>query len=534
MEHNNIISYAAFLKDRDKFRGAGTRTGSEFNIYDTPSHKFFKILFYFWNGDTDNAIDHSGGLLAPTWEVYDSLKKSMNSKDNLYYMFDSAWSYLKNNDENERAEKLEQFVTLLSNINCECPWYFSEIGGLGEAMNRKVTTSQYLKLEEERKKISIKCLPDSYDNRIELLLSLYRDIVWSWSRKKEIIPANLRKFDMGIYIWESPIYALNTDTVLDETSETFSSSYKLLEFHNCEIDYDSIKSGYESLNNKEGVSPEFTIDIFFDDIYEHTYNSLMMRTIGDVIVTDTAEVIYGIDGSHTYNYDSIEQGDEGAKYNNFDKVLDNESILSDNLEEANSRTVYWQDYELNGDKKLLRDKVLDGHKGSDWSKKGIVSNLLSEVGGAIVKDVKSAANRLLLGNLYTFSISKMADQLKGVLNGQVFTALNAVDEYAGTNMMGGMHNHSLNNIAGRGQKLLNNYVNDRRLGRNGEPVTNLGVLNEGFHDTTPSAHNSYQSTTLDRSEPEHVMGDIFPTIPMSERVKSLGNLNQARTLINNI
>lgn len=533
MEHNNIISYAAFLKDRDKFRGAGTRTGSDFNIYDTPSHKFFKILFYFWNGDTENSTRHSGGLLAPTWEIYDSLVDYTNSDTDLYYVFDSAWSYLKNNDENERAEKLEQFVALLSNINCECPWYFSEISGLGEAMNRKATVSQYLKLEEERKKITIKCLPDSYDNRIEVLLSLYRDIVWSWSKKKEIIPANLRKFDMGIYIWESPIYALNSDTVLDETSESYSASYKLLEFHNCEIDYDSIKSGYETMSNKEGVSPEFSIDILFDDVYEHAYNSLMMRTIGDVIVTDTAEVIYGIDGSHTYNYESIAQGEEGSKYNDSDKIFDNETNISEKLIEASTRDNYWMEYDLDADRSALVKELLPGHKGP-YQEKGFVGNLLSQVGGAIVKDVKSAANRLLLGNLYTYSISKMADQLKGVLNGQVFTALNAVDEYAGTNMMGGMHNHSLNNIAGRGQKLLNNYVNDKRLGRNGEPVTNLGVLNEGFHDTTPSAHNSYQSTTLDRSEPEHVMGDIFPTIPMSERVKSLGNLNQARTLINNI
>ena len=77
---DNIISYASFLKDRDNFRSSGTKKGSDFNFYDTPSHKFFKILFYFWNSDIDNDLNHSGGLLAPTWEFYidDGSDKYMN------------------------------------------------------------------------------------------------------------------------------------------------------------------------------------------------------------------------------------------------------------------------------------------------------------------------------------------------------------------------------------------------------------------------------------------------------------------------
>jgi hypothetical protein len=66
----------------------------------------------------------------------------------------------------------------------------------------------------------------------------------------------------------------------------FTSSYKLIEFHNCEIDYNSVKSGLSALNNKEGWSPEYTIDIMFDDCYEHNYNAFMMRTIGDIIKSD--------------------------------------------------------------------------------------------------------------------------------------------------------------------------------------------------------------------------------------------------------
>ena len=248
--NNSLISYTTFLKDRIKFKQAGG-VGNSMNLLDTPSHSFFKILFYFANNDTD--YDDEVGLLSPTWLVCDG------SDEREYYNYNTAWSYLKMNDENERAEKLKQFITLLSNINCNSPWYFSEVEGMDAVMQR--LNNGDIKFDE-RKKITIKCLPDAIDKRIETLLDLYRDITWSWKLKKEVLPANLRKFDMGLYIWESPVKGMHAyrpnggdwkDSVLDENSEEYASSYKLLEFHNCEIDYDSVKSGYSSLTNKEGI-----------------------------------------------------------------------------------------------------------------------------------------------------------------------------------------------------------------------------------------------------------------------------------------
>lgn len=546
---DNIISYAAFLKDRDNFRSAGTNHGSEMNIYDTPSHKFFKLLFYFWNDDHDRDDDHPFGLLAPTWHLFNGSERT--NRNLAYHNFDTAWTYLKNNDENERAEKLEQFVTLLSNINSESPWYFNEITGLDAAMDRKIIAGE-LKMEE-RKKISIKCLPDAYDNRIETLLGLYRDITWNWWKKCEVLPANLRKFDMGLYIWESPIYGLNSEnyvsdmnTILDEDSETYSASFKLIEFHNCEIDYDSIKSGYESINHKEGITNTFTIDIYFDDCYEHSYNSLMMRTIGDVIISDTVSVLYDDNGNgFIYNLDSIPQGQKGSYFNNYDNTLKSEEELTNRLSRAATRQDYpWNGFtnsnsqnemgnsrlgenlsmnrnserpdesnqEFNQDPEIQNTKqyadLLPGHKGSGVSNevfdavgneiaektgfgakhellpgykgsyqgKGFFGNVISEVVGAVKRDVTSSLNRLFLGNLYTYSISRMSDQLKGLMNGHIFSTLDAVDQYAGTNIMGNMEKHSLSNLTGRGQKLLNEHVNDRKQGRIGNQSTNLGNI----------------------------------------------------------
>ena len=43
---NNLISYAQILNERQKFRQSGTKKGGDFNLFDTPTTKYFKIFFY--------------------------------------------------------------------------------------------------------------------------------------------------------------------------------------------------------------------------------------------------------------------------------------------------------------------------------------------------------------------------------------------------------------------------------------------------------------------------------------------------------
>lgn len=266
---------------------------SGFNITDSPDIRFFKLLFYFYNDDDDDntRVDFfnggSSGLLAPTWLDTET--------DKNYFKYNSAWAYLKSNYEEERADALKEFVTLLSQISSESPWYFKEIGGVDEALTR-----ENWKVGEERKKISIKCMNDPIDHRIESLLSLYRSIVWSHTRKCQVLPANLRKFDMGLFVFSGLTTGLNFGynelhqqdnwteiggTSIDKAIN--QSTYKYIEFHNCEISIDSLKSGYAGVSNENGFEQEFTIDIYFDDCYENEYNPFIMKLFGDFFVWDS-------------------------------------------------------------------------------------------------------------------------------------------------------------------------------------------------------------------------------------------------------
>lgn len=431
---SRTISYENILKDRTLFRKSGTESGGDFNLLDSPGNKYFKIFFYFNNGDCENAMDisKSVGLLAPTWEV------SPTPNDSTYYQYNSAWSYLKMNREDERADQLVKFVNLLSNISSQSPWYFSEITGLDSALERKQVID--FKWEEERKKISIKCLPDAYDNRIGTLLDLYRSIVWSWQMKREVLPSNLRKFDMGIFIFNDPIanFSLLYDYFADQNSPSdiletrknlgdrksgekgsgdtlnifkispvtdyssigesevdYRSSYKYIEFHNCEIDYNSSKSGLSTLNNKEGVSFEYTIDISFDDCYEHQFNESLFMGFGDMIQWDLISNI-------EYNY-------EPEKPNSFIPTID--ELLN------------W--YTYHG---AYFDNI-PNIKYSNPTKQGFLNNAFNQLIGTAKNIGTGVLKKAILGNLYTFSLTRLEDQLKSATQGNIWSTIRNVNEY---------------------------------------------------------------------------------------------------------
>jgi hypothetical protein len=365
---SELLSYSNILNDINNFRRSGSASGADFNIYDTPAHKYFRLLFYF--GSNPEFGDGFGsGFLAPTWD---------NMVGEQYYNYNSAWAYLKLNDENERAEKLEQFITLLSDINTNSPWYFSTLGGIDSALERKGPEDGVIEIAD--KKLTINCLPDAFDNRIGTLLELYRDITWSWVQKKEIVPANLRKFDMAVYIFETAENNWHLtkgglfpkDTIIAGSDDAgFKPSYKMLEFHNCEFNYNSIKTGWSELNNQTGVSPTYQIEITFADCYEISYNDIMMRTIGDVITTD---MINSATGDNAYI--SVAQQDSTIQ-----------------AEEIKSRTYPYD--------------------------KGWANKVLGQVGGHLVSDITNWAQQKLMGNIYGFSLTGLRDGVQGFMQGDL-------------------------------------------------------------------------------------------------------------------
>lgn len=278
------LSYRKVLHDIRAWKYSGGNYADAFNYYDQMGHTFFRLIFHFYTNEP-----RGYGLLHPTWKHGQGLTD--------WWQHDSAYSYLKMNGEEDRANYLRNFISLLSNINAKSPWYFQSIKGLDEAMSR-----EYMEMElSEPKKITIECLDDSLDNRVGTLLDLYKAACYSHQLKKEIIPRNLRTFNMDIVVMQTPIKSMHHDGGFDTASSTHQgmgingdlTSYKVLHLKGCHIDINSNKVAYGDLNNAEGMAMKYAIDIHVSDIFESRHNEFIpdLGKITDLLSYDLRDSI---------------------------------------------------------------------------------------------------------------------------------------------------------------------------------------------------------------------------------------------------
>ena len=159
--------------------------------YGEPGYFYFKIFFDF---STDF------GLLGGILNREDPLRATSCAAKYLTLCQSSYFHYKIP----ERLEALKKFVRTLSYININAPWFFKSIKGLDKA---DIPTIQELNKERT---IEIEFNPDAIDMRLTSLMSLYKFACYDDINHLEILPDNLRKFDMSVLIFETPIKYLHT------------------------------------------------------------------------------------------------------------------------------------------------------------------------------------------------------------------------------------------------------------------------------------------------------------------------------------
>lgn len=363
LDLTNPYSYKTILQDIQRFR---VSTFNEGDYYDFPSYTFFKIFFHFANGsditigapavgynggyvaDIDN--DAFTGLISPGWMLFNedpdiALTQALERENwGKLWQHSCAWNYFAWNGDKYRASCAAKFIELLANINSKSPWYFQKIKGMDNASKREVVNfsgeQPPFEVKNTRLSVTIDCIEDSHDQRIGTLLDLYRAMVWDWQNKREMLPVNLRKFDMTVVQFQIPVrgtHVPDSDSIVpsdyykaanikdvdtrsssEETNSTkadnsstqtgeektdgakpaptssFSviypydnnhapvSSFKAFEFHGCEIDYGASSSGYSEFDNSEPHTQIYSIPIFYDDMVELRGNEFL----GNFIMSD--------------------------------------------------------------------------------------------------------------------------------------------------------------------------------------------------------------------------------------------------------
>lgn len=314
----NQASYTSLFKLLKSYRLAGgvnDTYSKDFNQLDNPAHLYFRIFFDFNTGLLDARED-----LGSVSEITDDPNAGLSTYitqgatriNQPKRIHNSAINYLVLNNEWERADYLRSFINLLSNVSTYSPWYFQTIAGVDEALNRKEFVETNFSIGDDTKGITIECLPDAFDSRIGTLMDLYRAACFSYHLHKEIVPANLRKFNMYLYIFSTGIRGIHSRTTVSQNisekteyisdatfdqhilpkkgktynDELYVTSSKLIEFHECEFSYNSAATGYNTINDADGFEQKYTIGISYKYAMEQRYNEVLQRVIGDFVLND--------------------------------------------------------------------------------------------------------------------------------------------------------------------------------------------------------------------------------------------------------
>ena len=113
----------------------------------------------------------------------------------------TAAGFLKSIKDEQRLYYLEKFLYLLSGVNSQTPWYFQSLVGLKDAWAAPID-KPYM---GDDKKLEIECM-ESIDLRMTALMDLYRKACFDWKNRREVVPSNLRKFRLSVYVYEARVF----------------------------------------------------------------------------------------------------------------------------------------------------------------------------------------------------------------------------------------------------------------------------------------------------------------------------------------
>lgn len=141
--------------------------------YEDPTYLSFALLFDFFDIE-------SSPLLAGGAEAF---LKPLAEQDSFYA---------------ERLDDLQNFIKTLNQVNRELPWFWQSLKGL-ERLQQYNPENAYMGGDDA--KLEIETL-ESINLTISGLMHLYRRAIFDERKWTYIIPANLRKFRMWVYVTE--------------------------------------------------------------------------------------------------------------------------------------------------------------------------------------------------------------------------------------------------------------------------------------------------------------------------------------------
>lgn len=131
-----------------------------------------------------------------------------------YAYGDSAQEYLRNIGSPVRQHYHRAFTNMLWNLQEKAPWYFQSIQGLGDLYVFDMAQN----FRAKDKVLTIECL-ESIDMRVSYMADLYRNFAFDLKNMREILPVNLRTFNMEIHVLEFRRFNTTFGVIADALSD---------------------------------------------------------------------------------------------------------------------------------------------------------------------------------------------------------------------------------------------------------------------------------------------------------------------------
>lgn len=299
-----------YIEERTRWQKGATSIADELGWF------YFKVLFKF---NTNYGL--FGGVL------HDDLGNQYGSSNTALQYLWTLRHFYKQEKLNDRIIALYKFTSMLMKINTEYPWMIKGVNNLADALNT------YTQEFSKERSFDILFNNERTDMKISTLLDLYKFICYDDINCKEILPENLRKFDISIILYHVPIKYFQTAIMVapkkqiqtglfsgklatvesiiekvynfmtvktsyykfkrmqpDNNNWSNVMSYKMLTFQNCEIDTSSFGKYIENAeinNEKAFMLGNNAMKIKYDRVYYHNMN-------------EWNQFMFGSDGFH-YN-----------------------------------------------------------------------------------------------------------------------------------------------------------------------------------------------------------------------------------------
>ena len=239
------IDTSSIISDKllRSFVTGGAGTNGSFNMFNDiqdPTFMSFKLDFfpdggYSYPEDTYS----SGGLFRPP-----NLATTLDN----YSFMDSAADYLARIGAPAAQANLEIFIEMLYKLQNEAPWYFQTVTGLSD-MYRIDPAYNY---RGKDKILTIDCL-ETIDMRMSLLADAYRNAAFDPETMREILPINLRTFNMAIYVLEFRKF----NTTYGKIADFFRGGATASNLNSADLD-----SAYEAISVQTFILKDCEFDFF--------------------------------------------------------------------------------------------------------------------------------------------------------------------------------------------------------------------------------------------------------------------------------